>query len=134
MGEWKEYFMELLGGVKGRVVKGEKGRKKEEENEAEEIREAIKMLKDGKAMETDEIPGKAWRYGRKEVEEYVWRINNDVWKSRGWPERWKEGLVVPIVKKGERETVENNKGVTIMSASYKIYAITLAERLRRDVE
>lgn len=92
------------------------------------------MLKDGKAMGTDEILGEAWRYEGEEVEKWVWRINNDVWKGRGWPERWKEGLVVPIVKKGEGEKVEDYRGITIMSSNYKIYAITLAERLRREVE
>lgn len=36
-----------------------------------------------------------------------------------------------ILKKGEGEKVEE---ITIMSASYKVYATTLAVRLRRDVE
>jgi len=39
---------------------------------------------------------------------------------------WKEGIVVPILKKEKRERV-NHREVTIMSASYKIYVI-LAER------
>lgn len=57
-----------------------------------------------------------------------------MWKGEGWPEGWKEGLIVPIVKKGERDRVEEYRGVTITSTLYKVYAKVLAERLRKEVE
>ncbi|XP_067217103.1 LINE-1 retrotransposable element ORF2 protein [Linepithema humile] len=139
MEEWKEYFMRLLGGTEGKVVKGgerKKGGEGEEEEEIsrKEIKEAIKKLRNGKAMGVDGIPGEAWKYGGEEVEEWVWSWCNRVWRGEGWPERWKEGVVVPIRKKGEGEKVEDYRGVTLMSSCYKIYTITLAERLRREVE
>lgn len=65
-----------------------------------EIKEALKKLKKGKAMELDEIPGEAWKYGE-EVEKWVYRFCNAVWKDEGWPEGWKEGIVILIVKRGE---------------------------------
>jgi len=52
----------------------------------------------------------------------------------GWPETWKEGVVVPIVKKGEGRKVDEYRGVTIMTTLYKIYAAILEERLREEVE
>lgn len=42
-------------------------------------------------------------------------------------------MVVPIVKKGEREKVEKYRGVTMMPTLYKIYPAMLAERLRENV-
>lgn len=36
------------------------------------------------------------------MEEWVWEICNKVWKGKGWPEGWKERVIVPI-KKGRRE-------------------------------
>lgn len=39
-----------------------------------------------------------------------------------------------IAKKRRRERVEEYRGVTVMATSYKIYAATLAERLRKEVE
>ncbi|XP_067212233.1 golgin subfamily A member 6-like protein 6 [Linepithema humile] len=77
MEEWKEYFMRLLGGTEGKVVKGGERKKGEEGEEEEkisrkEIKEAIKKLRNGKAMGVDGIPGKAWKYGEEEVEEWVW--------------------------------------------------------------
>lgn len=54
---WKEYFMRLMGGVEGRVVRG--GGRIEEDGEGQisrEIREAVDSLKDGKAAGIDEVP------------------------------------------------------------------------------
>lgn len=98
MEEWKEHFMRLLGGVERRVVRGgkrERGkeeRKEEEELSMEEVRKAIRMLKDGKAAGIDELPSEAWKYGGEGMEEWVWEFCNRVWKGEGWPERWKEGV------------------------------------------
>jgi len=52
----------------------------------------------------------------------------------GWPEKWKEGIIIPIVKKGKEEKVEEYKKVTLMSSVYKIYATILAERISEEVE
>lgn len=41
---------------------------------------------------------------------------------------------MPIIKKGEGEKVKDYREITIILPSYKVYAITLAERLRRDVK
>ncbi|XP_024876545.1 vicilin-like seed storage protein At2g18540 [Temnothorax curvispinosus] len=118
--EWKKYFMQLLGGVEGRVKMGEdegregKEREEEEEISIEEMRRAIRKLKDGKAMGRDGIPGEAWKYGGKELETWAWRYINRVWKGGGWPENRKEGLIAPIVKKGKGKKVEEYRGVTIM--------------------
>lgn len=43
-------------------------------------------------------------------------------------------MIVPIVKKGERDRVEEYRRVTITSTLYKVYAKVLAERLRKEVE
>jgi len=64
----------------------------------------------------------------------VRKFCNKVWKGGGWPESWKEGMIVPIVKKGEGERVENYRGVTLLSTLYKVYVAVLAEKLREEVE
>jgi len=139
MKEWKEHFMSLLGGVEERVIMGiGRDRREEEEGVKEisrkEISDAIRKLKEGKAIGEDGIAREAWIYGGEVVEEWIWGWCNRVWKGEGWPESWKEGIVIPILKSGEGRKVENYRGITIMSASYKIYAGILAERLRTEVE
>lgn len=118
------------------MIRGGERRGKDEEMEIsrEEIREAIGNLRVRKAAGRDEVPDEVWKYGGEEVEEWVWRYCNGVWKGGGWPEEWKEGVIIPIVKKGEGERVEEYRRVTLMPTLYKIYAMILAGRLKRDLE
>ncbi|XP_020294895.1 golgin subfamily A member 6-like protein 2 [Pseudomyrmex gracilis] len=61
--KWKEH----------RIREGNVERKKDEEEEIseEEIRIAIKKIKDGKATGVDGIPGEAWKYGGDELRKWV---------------------------------------------------------------
>lgn len=81
----------------------------------EEIKEAVRSLKDGKAARSDGILREVWKYGGKNVIEWGWQFCNRVWKEERWPVRWKEGMIIPIIKKGERKVVEEYKGVTLMA-------------------
>lgn len=65
--------------------------------------------------------------GGEEVERWLWEICNKVWKGEGWPEGWKEGMIVPIIKRGEVGRVEDYREVTLMQTAYKVYAAILAE-------
>lgn len=57
-------------------------------------------------MGKDEIPNEVWKYGGEEMKEWAWEICNRVWRGEGWPEEWKEGIIIPIQKKGKGEEVE----------------------------
>lgn len=43
-------------------------------------------------------------------------------------------MVVPVVKKGRGEKVEDYKEITLTQTAYKIYAAVLAERLKKKVK
>jgi len=68
------------------------------------------------------------------VRKAIGKICRRVWGGGGFPERWKEGIIVPIAKKRGAESVEEHRGVTLMPTAYKIYAMVLAERLKREME
>ena len=72
--------------------------------------------------------------GGEEVEDWLWVICNRVWKGEGWVEEWRDGIVVPVVKKGVGKKVEDYRGITLTQTAYKVYAAVLAERLRQEVE
>lgn len=80
------------------------------------------------------MPNEVWKYGGEEVEGWIWKLCNRVCNGEGWPKDWREGVIVPIIKKGEGESVEEYRGVTLTQTAYKIYVAILAERLRREVE
>ncbi|XP_043478498.1 uncharacterized protein LOC122508895 [Leptopilina heterotoma] len=137
MEDWTNYFKGLSGGME-RKIRGE-GRRRDVEVEQsevsrEEINEAIKRLKRGKAAGEDGMEGESLKYGGEMVREEMWRIVNLVWKGEGWPETWKTGLIAPIMKKGDGRRVEDYRGVTLMPVGYKVYAEVIRRRLEEKVE
>lgn len=64
--------------------------------------------------------------GRGELEEWAWRFCCRMWKGEGWPEGWKERVMIPVIKKGEETMVEKYKEIIFMLTIYKICAMVLA--------
>lgn len=63
-GEWKEYFIWLLGGVEGKVMMEGEGTRRaggEEGLQREEMSKVIRDIKEGKAMSMDGISREAWK-------------------------------------------------------------------------
>lgn len=56
---------------------------------------------------------------------------NRVWRGEGWPEGWKEGMIIPIIKKGEGIKVEEYRGVTLLSTLYMGVADGVREEMER---
>ncbi|KAL6417803.1 hypothetical protein ACFW04_012524 [Cataglyphis niger] len=123
MEEWDGYFRNLLGGVESKVVIGKR----------EDFRSDEEKSID-RTVGADGIPAEVWKYGGENMEEWIWKICNRVWKGEGWIEEWNEGVIVPILKKGEGERVEEYRGVSLTSTLYKVYASVLAGRLSKEVE
>lgn len=98
------------------------------------MRRAMRKLKDRKAMGIDGIPNEVWKYGGGELEDWARNFVNRLWKGDGWPERWKEGVIIPIVKKGVGRKVEECMRITVTPSLYKVYVSILKERLREEVE
>lgn len=48
----------------------------------------------------------------------AWEICGIVWEGKGYPQGWKEGIIVPLAKKEERICVQEYKGVTPMPTLY----------------
>ena len=138
--EWKDHFKALLEGVDGKKEVEEfeemdntEGEEEEEITEAE-VKEQIRKLKKKKAAGEDKIENEAWIYSNVKIVKRITEIFNKVWKGEGFPERWKEGVISPIFKKGDREKVNNYRGITILNTAYKIYAMVLEKRLKEELE
>jgi len=50
------------------------------------------------------------------------------------PEEWKESIVVPIYKKGDKRECSNYRGISLLPATYKILSNILLSRLTRYAE
>jgi hypothetical protein len=52
-----------------------------------------------------------------------------IWNKEELPHQWKESIVVPINKKGDKTECSNNRGVSLLSTSHKILFSILFSRL-----
>ena len=57
-----------------------------------------------------------------------------IWNKEQIPEEWKEGIICPIFKKGDRRLCSNYRPITLLNVGYKILAILLHNRICRIVE
>jgi hypothetical protein len=59
----------------------------------------------------------------------IHKIINSPWNKEELPEEWKESIVVPIYKKGDKTDCSNFKGISLLSNTYKILSNILLSRL-----
>jgi sorting nexin-29 len=52
-----------------------------------------------------------------------------IWSKEELPHQWKESIVVPIHKKGDKTDCSNYRGISLLSTSYKILSNILLSRL-----
>jgi hypothetical protein len=69
-----------------------------------------------------------WMYGTEGIVERLFEVMNGVWRGEGFPVDWREGVICPIYKKGEKSKVEDCRGITLPNTWYKWYASIVSER------
>ena len=52
-----------------------------------------------------------------------------IWNREDLPEEWKESIIVPIHKKGDKTDCNNYRGISILPTTYKIVSNILLSRL-----
>jgi hypothetical protein len=135
MEEWRKYFSELLGGEENRQEKEKRQHRvgEIEEITREELEQQLRKLKRKKAPGMDGIQNESWIYGTEREVDRLLEIMNGVWKGEGFPQEWKEGIICPIYKKGEKDTASNYRGITLLNTAYKVYAMIVEERLMKEM-
>jgi hypothetical protein len=57
-----------------------------------------------------------------------------IWNKEEVPHQWKESIVIPIHKKGDKTDCSNHRGISLLSNSYKILSNILLTRLTPYVD
>jgi hypothetical protein len=98
------------------------------EPSASEVEVAVGRLKRYKSPGVYQIPAELIQGGgetlRSEVHKYIMLILN----KEELPYQWKESIV-PIHKKGDKTDCSNYRGISLLSASYRILSNILLARL-----
>ncbi len=107
---WREYFKNLMNVqdkgpvvVTAVVLNGGGGVYREESITYEEVNQAIKRLKNGKAAGTDGITAEMLKCGGDVVTKWMVKICQVAWAGGVVPADWTKAIIVPVYKgKGRR--------------------------------
>jgi hypothetical protein len=94
-----------------------------------EIEIAIAKLKKYKSPGNDEIPAELIQAGGEILLTMIHKFINSVWNNKELPDQWKESIIVPVHKKGDKTDCNNYHGISQLSTSNKILLNILLSRL-----
>lgn len=88
---------------------------RESSNTREEIRAALQGMKNGEAIDPNEIPAEAWKsLGQDKtglVMDLVWKV----YDHEEVPEAWQESVIVPVYKeKSDIQDLRNDQGIKLI--------------------
>ena len=99
----------------------------------DEVVEAARNLKHGKAAGPDGLPPEFWKsICKPNSRACVWAVAlcNRVWHFADVPKPWHEALVTAVFKKGIPVSAENYRPISLLAVGYKLFASVLLRRLK----
>jgi hypothetical protein len=94
-----------------------------------EVEIAIPNLKKYKSACSDQIPAELIQAVGEILLSAIQKLINSVWNKEELPGQWKESIIVPLHKKGDKIDCNNYRGISLLSTSYKILSNILLSRL-----
>ena len=90
------------------------------EPSAWEVELAIEKLKSHKSPGIDQIPAELIKAGGRTIRGAFHKLIIAIWNKEELPEEWKESVIVPIHKKGDKIECNNYRGISLLATTYKI--------------
>lgn len=98
----------------------------------QEIDNIIKSLKNNKTPGEDGIVAEMWKIGGEFAKEKVHRCLKDIWTKGEIPNDWKQALIHPLHKKGDKTDTNNYRGISLLPVTYKILSKALLKRVEEQ--
>jgi len=90
---------------------------------------AIDKLKSHKSPGIDQIQAELIKAGGRTICLEIRKLITSIWKEEKLPEEWKESIIIPIHKKGDKTDCNNYRGISLLPTTYKILSNILLSRL-----
>ena len=100
----------------------------------EEVKMAIKRLKNGKSAGIDGIQAELLKHGGEETTKKILQLCNRIWETGEVPRDWRDGIIIPLPKKGDLKDCNNWRGITLLSVPGKVMASILMNRIKGAVD
>ena len=99
------------------------------EPSAFEVEMAIEKLKSYKSPGIDQIPAELIQAGGRKICSEIHKLNNYIWNKEELPEQWKDSVLIPVYKKGDKTDCSNYHAISLLSTTRKVLSDILLSRL-----
>ena len=135
---WKECFEKLMNEKNNRDSRTEEVEVVNEELNCvsrEEVKNALRRMKKGKAAGPDELRVEVWKCMGNMGIKFLTRLFNRLLMGERMAEEWRRSVLIPIYKnKRDAQCCGNYRGIKLMSHTMKVWEIIIETRLRDRVE
>jgi len=101
----------------------------------EEIAKAIKCMSSDRAPGGDSIPSEVYASGGPKMIESLRSLFTSMWTQEKLPQEFKDASIIHLYKrKGNRNSCDNHRGISLLSIAGKILARVLLNRLNAHLE
>lgn len=134
---WESFYKTLL---ITHEEKEETKRLETEEREEErlptwsEFTDVIKKMKNNKTPGEDEINIELIKYADEKVAARVFELVREVWRKKEIPREWTTAIISPIPKKGDPESTENYRPISVLNIIYKIFTSLVNKRVQEEAK
>ena len=88
----------------------------------EEVKNALRRMKKGKAVGPDKLPIEVWKCMEKMGIKLLTRLFNKLLMGERMPEEWGRSVLIPIYKnKGDAQCCGKYRGIKLMSHTMKVW-------------
>jgi len=94
-----------------------------------EVEMALEKLKSHKSPGIDQIPAELIKAGGRTIFFEIHKYTNSIWNKEELHEEWKDSIIIPIYKKGDKTDCRNYRVISLLSTTYKIVSDILMSRL-----
>ena len=135
---WKEYFEKLINEENNREPMTEESEVVNEEVNCvsrEEVKNALKRMKKGKAVGIDELPVEVWKCMGEIGIKFLNKLFNGLLMNERISEEWRRSVLIPIYKnKEDPPCCGKYRGIKLMSHTMKVWERIIEARLKNRVE
>jgi hypothetical protein len=78
---------------------------------------------------SDQILAELIQAGRGILLSAIHKLINSDWNKEEMPDQWKESIIIPVHRKGNKTDCNNYRGISLLSISYNILSSILLSRL-----